>query len=167
MQFFCTFSVDDLGASNFSTGLNSLNSSGMPTPLSSGTRPTSETNSVDPSCSSALSGVDDRKLDEILGDGIQNQTIYENMVTQELQTQNQIEEEAAQQVKMTLFLRICKKKFNLFNLQRALLNGRNCLVILVVLNRLLAKIAAYKTFLTIATLLLNRYMTKKTPVIFA
>ena len=108
--FFCTFSVDDLGASNFSTGLNSLNSSGMPTPLSSGTRPTSETNSVDPSCSSALSGVDDRKLDEILGDGIQNQTIYENMVTQELQTQNQIEEEAAQQVKWRIFLRICKKK---------------------------------------------------------
>ena len=100
---FFTFSVDDLGASNFSTGLNSLNSSGMPTPLSSGTRPTSETNSVDPSCSSALSGVDDRKLDEILGDGIQNQTIYENMVTQELQTQNQIEEEAAQQVKLYIF----------------------------------------------------------------
>ena len=104
-NFFRTFSVDDLGASNFSTGLNSLNSSGMPTPLSSGTRPTSETNSVDPSCSSALSGVDDRKLDEILGDGIQNQTIYENMVTQELQTQNQIEEEAAQQVKMTHFFK--------------------------------------------------------------
>ena len=92
------FSVDDLGASNFSTGLNSLSSSGMPTPSSGGTRPGSETNSVDPSCSSALSGVDDRKLDEILGDGIHNQTIYENLVTQELQNQNQLEQEAAQQV---------------------------------------------------------------------
>ena len=92
------YSVDDLGASNFSTGLNSLSSSGMPTPSSGGTRPGSETNSVDPSCSSALSGVDDRKLDEILGDGIHNQTIYENLVTQELQNQNQLEQEAAQQV---------------------------------------------------------------------
>ena len=98
ISFFLLFSVDDLGASNFSTGLNSLSSSGMPTPSSGGTRPGSETNSVDPSCSSALSGVDDRKLDEILGDGIHNQTIYENLVTQELQNQNQLEQEAAQQV---------------------------------------------------------------------
>ena len=101
------FSVDDLGASNFSTGLNSLSSSGMPTPSSGGTRPGSETNSVDPSCSSALSGVDDRKLDEILGDGIHNQTIYENLVTQELQNQNQLEQEAAQQVNR--FLDILRK----------------------------------------------------------
>ena len=106
--FFLLYSVDDLGASNFSTGLNSLSSSGMPTPSSGGTRPGSETNSVDPSCSSALSGVDDRKLDEILGDGIHNQTIYENLVTQELQNQNQLEQEAAQQVNR--FLDILRKK---------------------------------------------------------
>ena len=106
---FFLFSVDDLGASNFSTGLNSLSSSGMPTPSSGGTRPGSETNSVDPSCSSALSGVDDRKLDEILGDGIHNQTIYENLVTQELQNQNQLEQEAAQQVNR--FLDILRKNY--------------------------------------------------------
>ena len=80
----------------------------MPTPSSGGTRPGSETNSVDPSCSSALSGVDDRKLDEILGDGIHNQTIYENLVTQELQNQNQLEQEAAQQVKKDFWI-FCEK----------------------------------------------------------
>ena len=81
------------------------------------------------SCSSALSGVDDRKLDEILGDGIQNQTIYENMVTQELETQNQIEEEAAQQVKLRYFWVVSILKVsNMLNLQKARLNGRNYLV---------------------------------------
>ena len=108
------FSVDDLGASNFSTGLNSLSSSGMPTPSSGGTRPGSETNSVDPSCSSALSGVDDRKLDEILGDGIHNQTIYENLVTQELQNQNQLEQEAAQQVYKDFWI-FSEKKNSMYN----------------------------------------------------
>ena len=44
----------------------------MPTP-NSGTRPGSQTNSYIQSCASTMSGVDDRKLDEILGDGIQNQ----------------------------------------------------------------------------------------------
>ena len=44
----------------------------MPTP-NSGTRPGSQTNSYVQSCASTMSGVDDRKLDEILGDGIQNQ----------------------------------------------------------------------------------------------
>jgi hypothetical protein len=63
---------DELGASSTSTGFNSLNSSGMPTP-SSGTRPGSQTNSYTQSCSSALSGVDDKRLDELLGDGIHNQ----------------------------------------------------------------------------------------------
>ena len=74
--FSLTFgSGDELGASSISTGLNSLTSSGMPTP-SSGTRPGSQTNSTNSyiqSCSSQMSGVDDRRLDEILADGIQNQ----------------------------------------------------------------------------------------------
>ena len=64
--------VDEFGSSQLSTELNSLNSSGMPTP-NSGTRPGSQTNSYVQSCASTMSGVDDRKLDEILGDGIQNQ----------------------------------------------------------------------------------------------
>merc|ERR1719192_2903534 len=42
------------------------------------TRPGSETNSLGQSCSSALSGVDDRRLDELLGDGIKGQLITEN-----------------------------------------------------------------------------------------
>ena len=77
--FSLTFgSGDELGASSISTGLNSLTSSGMPTP-SSGTRPGSQTNSTNSyiqSCSSQMSGVDDRRLDEILADGIQNQVPY-------------------------------------------------------------------------------------------
>ena len=64
--------MDEFGSSQLSTELNSLNSSGMPTP-NSGTRPGSQTNSYVQSCASTMSGVDDRKLDEILGDGIQNQ----------------------------------------------------------------------------------------------
>ena len=46
----------------------------MPTP-SSGTRPGSQTNSYSGqlSVASGMSVVDDRKLDEILGDGLQNQ----------------------------------------------------------------------------------------------
>ena len=83
---------DELGASTAS----SLNSSGMPTP-SSGTRPVSQTNSYIQSCASTLSGVDDRKLDEILGDGIHNQAIAENMVTKELQTQDQLEKQKARE----------------------------------------------------------------------
>ncbi|XP_023322024.1 protein tyrosine phosphatase domain-containing protein 1 isoform X3 [Eurytemora carolleeae] len=47
-------------------------------------RPNSETNSLVQSCSSALSGVDDKNLDEILGDGIKSQKLEENNVTQEL-----------------------------------------------------------------------------------
>ena len=46
----------------------------------SDTRPTSETNSIVQSCSSALSGVDDKRLDEILADGIKGQTLAENKV---------------------------------------------------------------------------------------
>ena len=66
--------VDEFGSSQLSTELNSLNSSGMPTP-SSGTRPGSQTNSYSGqlSVASGMSVVDDRKLDEILGDGLQNQ----------------------------------------------------------------------------------------------
>jgi len=48
------------------------------------TRPGSETNSLGQSCSSALSGVDDRRLDELLGDGIKGQLITENKVALEL-----------------------------------------------------------------------------------
>ena len=43
-------------------------------------RPNSETNSLVQSCSSALSGVDDKRLDDILGDGIRNQNLRENQV---------------------------------------------------------------------------------------
>ena len=76
--FFSSVSfVDELGSSNISTELNSLNSSGMPTP-SSGTRPGSQTNSYSQSCASAISTMDDKKLDEILADGIQNQVSDDN-----------------------------------------------------------------------------------------
>ena len=54
----------------------------MPTP-SSGTRPGSQTNSYSGqlSVASGMSVVDDRKLDEILGDGLQNQvSLSENKV---------------------------------------------------------------------------------------
>ena len=44
------------------------------------TRPVSETNSLGQSCSSALSGVDDTRLDELLGDGIKGQRLNENKV---------------------------------------------------------------------------------------
>ena len=50
-----------------------------PTP-SGDSRPSSETNSLVQSCSSALSGVDDKRLDEILADGIKEQTLEENKV---------------------------------------------------------------------------------------
>lgn len=63
---------DELGVSSFS----SLGSSGIPTPTSE-TRPGSQTNSFIQSCSSVLSGVDDKRLDEILGDGITNQVEIE------------------------------------------------------------------------------------------
>ena len=60
----------------------------MPTP-NSGTRPGSQTNSYVQSCASTMSGVDDRKLDEILGDGIQNQvckkSFFNNWVSPTLQ----------------------------------------------------------------------------------
>ena len=46
-------------------------------------RPQSETNSLIQSCSSALSGVDDKRLDDILGDGIRNQNLTENQVKRE------------------------------------------------------------------------------------
>ena len=55
-------------------------SSGFPSP----NRPGSETNSYIQSCSSALSGVDDKKLDEILADGVHNQNLEENQVTRVL-----------------------------------------------------------------------------------
>ena len=62
------------------SGPGSNQSSGYPTPSYGGTRPASETNSYLQSCSSALSGMDDRKLDDLLGDGITNQPIHENLV---------------------------------------------------------------------------------------
>ena len=57
-------------------------------------RPTSETNSLVQSCSSALSGVDDRRLDEILADGINNQSLSDNRVTQELVSHNDLQRAA-------------------------------------------------------------------------
>ena len=45
------------------------------------TRPSSETNSLVQSCSSAISGVDDKRLDEILADGIKGQTLEDNKVS--------------------------------------------------------------------------------------
>ena len=72
---------DELGFGN-----NSVTSSGYPTPISGTSRPGSETNSYIQSCSSALSGVDDKRLDELLGDGIKNQSISDNQVTKELAT---------------------------------------------------------------------------------
>ena len=53
----------------------------MPTP-SSGTRPGSQTNSYSGqlSVASGMSVVDDRKLDEILGDGLQNQVSLSNFL---------------------------------------------------------------------------------------
>ena len=70
------------------SGPGSNQSSGYPTPSYGGTRPASETNSGSnstsysylQSCSSALSGMDDQKLDDILADGITNQPIQENLV---------------------------------------------------------------------------------------
>ena len=62
------------------SGTSSNQSSGYPTPSYAGTRPASETNSYLQSCSSALSGMDDRKLDDLLADGINNQPIDENLV---------------------------------------------------------------------------------------
>lgn len=59
------------------------------------TRPSSETNSMVQSCSSALSGVDDKRLDEILGDGIKGQTLADNKVTKELASHNDIQKAAA------------------------------------------------------------------------
>jgi len=61
------------------------------------TRPSSETNSLVQSCSSALSGVDDKKLDEILGDGIKGQTLAENKVTRELASHLDIQSTALQE----------------------------------------------------------------------
>ena len=74
-------STDD----EFSTG-------GLNTP---NVRPNSETGgSLVQSCSSALSGVDDKRLDEILGDGIRNQTLSANRVTQELVSHHDLREAA-------------------------------------------------------------------------
>ena len=61
------------------------------------TRPSSETNSMVQSCSSALSGVDDKRLDEILGDGIKGQTLADNNVTKELASHNDIQKTAAEE----------------------------------------------------------------------
>ena len=76
---------------------NSMSVSGMPTPSYSGTRPGSETNSYVQSCSSALSGVDDNRLDEILGDGLGEQTLGENRVTKELRSHQDLREAAARE----------------------------------------------------------------------
>eukprot|EP00095_Tigriopus_kingsejongensis_P006903 snap_masked-scaffold126_size328755-processed-gene-1.1 protein:Tk06903 transcript:snap_masked-scaffold126_size328755-processed-gene-1.1-mRNA-1 annotation:"protein tyrosine phosphatase domain-containing protein 1" len=60
-----------------------MSTGGWPTPSS---RPGSETNSYIQSCSSALSGLDDKKLDDYLGDGIHGQDLQDNMVTKELKS---------------------------------------------------------------------------------
>ena len=56
-----------------------MSSSGFPTPISGmSTRPSSKTTtngSYIQSCSSALSSVDDRRMDELLADGVKDQTI--------------------------------------------------------------------------------------------
>ena len=83
------------------TGNGSLDSSDgslVGTPKSSfNSRPDSETNSYIQSCSSALSGVDDRRLDEILADGIRNQDINENRVTRELASHEGLVKQAQNQ----------------------------------------------------------------------
>ena len=61
------------------------------------TRPSSETNSMVQSCSSALSGVDDKRLDEILADGIKGQTLAENKVTKELASHNDLQKAALEE----------------------------------------------------------------------
>ncbi len=73
-------SDDDSSMAN-SMSASASSTPGMPTPSYGGTRPGSETNSYVQSCSSALSGVDDNRLDEILGDGIREQPLGENRVT--------------------------------------------------------------------------------------
>ena len=84
-QSFGTFS-SEAGFDQFGSGsiYNTTpgSSGGYPTPVTGNTRPSSETNSFIQSCSSALSGVSDRRLDELLGDGVNNQSISENQVTQ-------------------------------------------------------------------------------------
>ena len=56
-----------------------ISSSGFPTPISGmSTRPGSKTTadgSYTQSCSSALSSVDDRRMDELLADGVREQKI--------------------------------------------------------------------------------------------
>ena len=75
--------------------VSASSTTGMPTPSYSGTRPGSETNSYVQSCSSALSGVDDNRLDEILGDGLGEQTLGENRVTKEMQSHQDLRDAAA------------------------------------------------------------------------
>ncbi|TRY78080.1 hypothetical protein TCAL_10411 [Tigriopus californicus] len=70
-------------------------STGMPTPSS---RPGSETNSYIQSCSSALSGLDDKKLDDYLGDGIHGQTLQDNMVTKELESHHGFQKVAKEEM---------------------------------------------------------------------
>ena len=65
-------------------------------------RPESETNSLIQSCSSALSGVDDKRLDDILADGIRNQNLTENQVTQELASHNDLQA-AAQRERLPIY----------------------------------------------------------------
>ena len=89
---------DSMVVTRRSSQSNALDSSVKTTSTTSTTtgpgdsRPTSETNSLVQSCSSALSGVDDRRLDEILGDGIRNQSLSANRVTQELSSHNQLQQ---------------------------------------------------------------------------
>ncbi len=74
-------------------------SMGLPTPMPAMTRPGSDTAvSYVQSCSSALSGIDDRRLDEILGDGIRNQPLNENSVMKELASHADLRQAAANEV---------------------------------------------------------------------
>ena len=90
--------TDSMVATRRSSQSNALDSSVNTTSTTTTTgrpgesRPGSETNSLVQSCSSALSGVDDRRLDEILGDGIRNQALSDNRVTQELSSHSQLEQ---------------------------------------------------------------------------
>ena len=76
--------------------------SSLTTTTTGESRPGSETNSLVQSCSSALSGVDDRRLDEILADGINNQSLSDNKVTQELVSHTHLQR-AAQREKLPIY----------------------------------------------------------------
>ena len=62
------------------------------------TRPSSETQSYLQSCSSALSEVDTERLDKILDDGIQGQTLNENRVVKELASHADLQRAAQSEV---------------------------------------------------------------------